>query len=50
MNTVYKKSGATLEVNDNALPHLESLGLSLDKPESIKKSAKKTLKLKKAKA
>ena len=44
MNTVYKNNGKSLEVNDNALPHLESLGLTLDKPVKAKKPISKKAK------
>lgn len=32
LNTVYKANGKSLEVNDDMLQHLESLGLSIKKP------------------
>ena len=46
-HTVYKKSGAKMEVNSSMLPHLDSLGLSLENPNkkpAVKKPAKKSKK------
>ena len=37
LTTVYKKNGRSMEVNDDMLPHLESLGLSRKEPKAEKK-------------
>jgi hypothetical protein len=46
MNTVYKKNGSSLEVNDHALKFLDELNLSTKPILSLKKSSKKSKKAK----